>query len=66
MERIKRFFMDEGATAEAAGTTVMIAAAGILLAAAISAWYTVGLTNIFGALGTSGTNMAKTPWGIPG
>jgi hypothetical protein len=46
MERIKRFFLDETATAEAASTAVMIAGAGILLAAALVAWY-AGLTTAF-------------------
>jgi hypothetical protein len=46
MERIKRFFKDEAGTAEATSTVVMIAGAGILLAAALTAWYG-GMTTIF-------------------
>jgi hypothetical protein len=60
MERIKRFFLDEAATAEATSTVVMIAAAGVLLAAGLGAWYT-GLLNVFtdysGQLGTAQFNM---------
>ena len=39
MERIKRFFLDESATAEATSTVIMIAAVGILLAAGLIIWY---------------------------
>ena len=51
MERIRRFLLDETATAEATSTVVMIAGAGILLAAALTVWYT-GMTNIFTDYGT--------------
>ncbi len=40
MERIKRFFSDDTATAEATSTVIMIAAVGIALAACLSIWYT--------------------------
>ncbi len=46
MTRIKRFLRDEAATAEAAGWTVMIAGAGILLGAAVGIWFNA-LTGIF-------------------
>ncbi len=39
MERIKRFFRDETATAEATSTVLMIAAAGVLLATGLGLWY---------------------------
>ena len=39
MERIKRFLVDDSATAEATSTVIMIAAVGILLAAGLTAWY---------------------------
>jgi Flp pilus assembly pilin Flp len=48
METIKRFFKDEAGTAEATSTVVMIAGAGILLAAGLTTWYT-GLDTVFGA-----------------
>ncbi len=39
MERIKRFLLDDSATAEATSTVVMIAAVGILLAGGLIVWY---------------------------
>ena len=54
MERIKRFFWDEAATAEATSTVIMIAAVGILLAAGLIVWYNSGITP---ALTTAGTNV---------
>ena len=39
MERIKRFLLDETATAEATSTVVMIAAVGVLLACGLGIWY---------------------------
>jgi hypothetical protein len=39
MERIKRFLLDDTATAEATSTVIMIAAVGILLGAALAAYY---------------------------
>ena len=53
MERIKRFLMDESATAEATSTVLMIAAAGILLAGALAAWY----SNIGGFFNAAGEGM---------
>ena len=50
MERIKRFFVDERATAEATSTVIMIAAVGILLAAGLIAWY----GNLQGFFNTAG------------
>ena len=44
MERIKRFVLDESATAEASSTVIMIAAVGLLLA--------VGLVIYYGAMNT--------------
>ncbi len=46
MARIKRFLRDETATAEAAGWTVMIAAAGLLLAVGVSVWFNA-LSDVF-------------------
>jgi hypothetical protein len=64
MERIKRFFLDDAATAEATSTVIMIAAVGILLGTAISLYY-AGITTFFtdagGQFGTAGQN-----WEIPG
>lgn len=54
MESIKRFFRDETATAEATSTVLMIAAAGILLAGGLAAWY----LGVSGAFTTAG-NTAK-------
>ncbi|MBW1953916.1 MAG: hypothetical protein JRI59_03125 [Deltaproteobacteria bacterium] len=39
MKRIKQFLLDESATAELTSTVIMIAAVGILLAAALAVWY---------------------------
>ncbi len=64
MERVKRFFLDETATAEAAGTAVMIAAAGLLLAAAISLWYH-GLGTAFSNLAGKAQTMGNEPWPLP-
>jgi hypothetical protein len=65
MERIKRFLLDDSATAEATSTVIMIAAVGILLAAGLTAWYT-GLTGFFNEKATEvqdvGTfNMPQNP-----
>jgi hypothetical protein len=56
MESIKRFFRDETATAEATSTVVMIAAAGLLLALAMGAWYGI-LDDTFKSFGFS-------TWGV--
>ena len=64
MERIKRFFRDEAATAEATSTVIMIAAVGLLLAAGLILWYG-GITTFF----TSAAGEIKqggTGWAIPG
>lgn len=47
MERIKRFLLDESATAEATSTIVMIACAAVLLVAAIALWYNTGISGFF-------------------
>ena len=52
MEKIKRFLLDEAATAESTSTVVMIAAVGILLAAGLFVWY--GHLNAF--FDTAGTD----------
>ena len=57
MERIKRFFLDERATAEATSTVIMIAAVGILLAAGLIAWYGT-LQSFFTTAGTNMNNAA--------
>jgi hypothetical protein len=64
MERIKRFLLDETATAEATSTVVMIAGAGILLALGLTAWYN-GLTTVFTDYGTT-MDAWKTSFKIPG
>ena len=64
MERIKRFFKDETATAEATSTVIMIAAVGLLLAAGLGVWYT-GLQNFFTSASTS-VNQGATNWPLPG
>jgi Flp pilus assembly pilin Flp len=45
MERIKRFWLDESATAEASSTVIMIAFVGLLLAAGFAVYY--GAMNTF-------------------
>lgn len=56
MEKIKRFLMDESATAEATSTVIMIAAVGILLAAGLIVWY----ENIEGFFNTAGGNIQNS------
>jgi hypothetical protein len=51
MERIRRFLLDETATAEATSTVVMIAAVGLVLAGGLFAYYT-GLNGFFNSVGT--------------
>ncbi len=53
MNCIKRFLVDESATAEATSTVIMIAAVGILLAAGLITWY----TNLQGFFNTAGSNI---------
>ncbi len=64
MERIKRFFLDDTATAEATSTVIMIAAVGILLGGALATYY----GHISGFFGSAGTQMEQgaTGWAIPG
>ena len=64
MERIKRFFRDEAATAEATSTVIMIAAVGLLLAAGLTVWYT-GISTFFSNASTQIEN-GSTGWPIPG
>ena len=64
MERIKRFFRDEAATAEATSTVIMIAAVGLLLAAGLGIWYT-GISDFFTAASTS-VNQGASGWPLPG
>ncbi|MGP8051779.1 MAG: hypothetical protein ACLPYB_14375 [Desulfobaccales bacterium] len=56
MNRMKRFFRDETATAEATSTVIMIAAVGILLAAGLIAWYG-GLNSAFTTAGQRVTTL---------
>jgi hypothetical protein len=58
MERIKRFFWDETATAEATSTVVMIAAVGLVLAGGLFLYYS-GLNNFFNTVGTGAETAAK-------
>ena len=64
MERIKRFFMDDSATAEATSTVVMIAAVGLLLAAGLTIWYG-GIEQFFTDASTQ-VERGGTGWPIPG
>lgn len=63
MERIKRFFSDDTATAEATSTVIMIAAVGILLGAGIKLYYD-GITGFFTGAGTNFAT-ADNGWTIP-
>jgi len=56
MERIKRFFLDDSATAEATSTVIMIAAVGILLAAGLIVWY----GRLEGFFNTAGENIESS------
>jgi hypothetical protein len=64
MERIKKFLLDETATAEATSTVVMIAAVGLLLAGGLTVWYG-GISNFFTSASDS-VNQGATGWPIPG
>ena len=57
MERIKRFMLDETATAEATSTVVMIAAVGLMLALGLAAYYG-GLNGFFNTVGGGATGAA--------
>lgn len=68
MERIKKFFSDESATAEATSTVVMIACAAVLLVAMVALWYNTGLGGFFNTVATrvsgwGGTIPASVPAG---
>ena len=63
MERIKRFFRDEAATAEATSTVIMIAAVGLLLAAGLGIWYT-GISTFFTNASGQIEN-GSTGWPLP-
>lgn len=58
MERIKRFFIDDAATAELTSTVIMIAAVGILLAAALAVWYG-NVNSFFQTAGQKAVNAAN-------
>ena len=58
MERIKKFFWDDKATAEATSTVIMVAAVGILLAAGLGLYYG-GIQGFF-------TDTATQFEGLPG
>ena len=60
MERIKRFFLDDSATAEATSTVIMIASVGLLLSAALITWYG-GINTFFTDAGTS-VKQGATGW----
>jgi hypothetical protein len=57
MERIKRFFLDESATAEATSTVVMVAGVAILLGAALATYYGA-LDGLFTGVGSAVDNYA--------
>ena len=64
MERIKRFFWDDRATAEATSTVIMIASVGLLLAAGLITWYG-GIQDFFnGAAGQ--VTAGNENWPVPG
>ena len=52
MERIKRFLLDDTATAEATSTVIMVACVGLLLSA--------GLVLYYGAIGGFFTSISTT------
>jgi hypothetical protein len=63
MERIKRFLLDETATAEATSTVVMIAGVGILLAAGLIVWY--GQLESFFSTAGGNLNSAAANFALP-
>jgi|GEM_PF-1229530 len=64
MKRIKRFFRDEAATAEATSTVIMIASVGLLLSAALITWY--GGINTFFTDAAGQVSQGGTGWPVPG
>jgi hypothetical protein len=65
MERIKRFFRDDAATAEATSTVLMVAAVAILLAGALGVYYNA-FSGFFGAVGGAvDTEAGKIPSSWP-
>ena len=58
MERIKRFLLDDSGTAEATSTIIMIAAAGVLLAAGLILWYG-GVNTAFSTAGTKASTLTN-------
>jgi hypothetical protein len=64
VERIKRFLLDETATAEATSTVIMIAAVGLLLAVGIATYYG-GITGFFQGTATNFQGAANG-WAVPG
>ncbi len=57
MERIKRFFKDDSATAEATSSVIMIAGVGILVGAALAIYYGA-LENFFNSAGAAANGYA--------
>jgi hypothetical protein len=57
MERIKKFLLDDSATAEATSTVIMVAAVGILLGAALYTYYT-SIDNFFTSAGAGADGYA--------
>ncbi len=65
MESIKRFLSDDSGTAESTSTVIMIAFAGVALAAGLTLWYNnlkSFFTNAGGGLAAEGS---KIPTGLP-
>ena len=61
MEKIKRFLLDETATAEATSTVLMIAGVGLMLAVGIFGYYG-GLTGFFNTVGTGAQSASNFQW----
>jgi hypothetical protein len=61
MERIKRFLLDDTATAEATSTVIMVACVGLLLSAGLVLYYT-SIGGFFNSISTTITTWA-TGWG---
>jgi hypothetical protein len=62
MESIKRFWLDESATAEASSTVIMIAFVGILLLGALGVYYT-SMENFFGRISGYINDLDWLPFG---